>query len=139
MMGTEVLIQLKAVYIILGQTSKVELSACTWRRLRTSDYYYNDQRADERQAHSVELVLSSSSQLCEVVAMWPHQNRGLPPNRVLKPSDRSVPCLASKLVINSTLLMAGEAMSVPADRTPLGHRQSFHLLIGAQRTLWQTL
>jgi hypothetical protein len=37
---------------------------------------------------------------------------------------------ASKLIINSTLLMAWEAMAVPADRTPLEREQSFRLLIG---------
>jgi hypothetical protein len=62
---------------------------------------------------------------------WLQQNRGLPSKRVLKPSDCLVSCLASKLVINSTLLMAWEAVTIPADRTPLGRRQSFHLLIGA--------
>ena len=43
------------------------------------------------------------------------------------------PCLASKLVINSTLLMAWEAMTVPADRIPLGRGQSFLLSIGVAR------
>jgi hypothetical protein len=54
--------------------------------------------------------------------------RILPARQVGKPFDGLVPCLASKLVINSTLLMAWEAMTIPADRTPLGREQSFHLL-----------
>ena len=61
------------------------------------------------------------------------EQRILPAKRVRKPSDCLVPCLASKLVINSTLLMAWEAITVPADRTPLGREQSFHLLIGVAR------
>jgi hypothetical protein len=56
--------------------------------------------------------------------------RILPARRVRKPSDCPVPCLVSKLVINSTLLMAWEAMTVPTDRTSLGREQSFHLFIG---------
>jgi hypothetical protein len=59
------------------------------------------------------------------------EQRILPAKRVRKPSDCLVPCLASKLVINSALLMARKAMTVPADRTPLGREQSFHPLIGA--------
>ena len=61
------------------------------------------------------------------------EQRILPARRVRKPSDCLVPCPASKLVINSTLLMAWEAMTIPADRTPLGREQSFHLLIGVTR------
>jgi hypothetical protein len=55
------------------------------------------------------------------------EQRILPAKRVRKPSDCLVPCLASKLVINSALLMARKAMTVPADRTPLLGEQSFHL------------
>jgi hypothetical protein len=61
------------------------------------------------------------------------EQRILLARQVQKLSDYLVPCLASKLVINSTLLMAWEAMSIPADRTPLGRVQSFHLLIRVAR------
>jgi hypothetical protein len=71
--------------------------------------------------------------VARVVDVASSEQRILPARRVRKPSDCPVPCLASKLVINSTLLMAWEAMSVPADRTPLGRVQSFHLLIGVAR------
>ena len=59
------------------------------------------------------------------------EQRILPARRVRKPSDCLVPCLASKLVINSTLLIAWEAMTVLVDRTPLGCEQSIYPLIGA--------
>jgi hypothetical protein len=59
------------------------------------------------------------------------EQRILPAKRVRKPSDCTVSCLASKLVINSTPLMAWEALTIPADRTPLGREQSFYLFIGA--------
>ena len=61
------------------------------------------------------------------------EQRILPARRVRKPSDCLVPCPASKLVISSTLLMAWEAMTVPADRIPLGRGQSFLLSIGVAR------
>jgi len=58
------------------------------------------------------------------------EQRILPAKRVRKPSDCAVSCLARKLVINSTLLMAWEVTTIPADRTPLGREQSFRLPIG---------
>ena len=79
------------------------------------------------------LVVLLSRQFYEAIATWPHQDRGLPAKRVRKPSDCPAPCLASKLVINSPLLMAWDAMTVPVDRTALGREQSFHLFIGAAR------
>ena len=83
---------------------------------------------------AVDALSSSSRRRREGVAdMAFSEQRILPAKWVRKPSDCLVPCLASKLVINSTLLMAWEAMTVPADRTPLGREQSFHLLIGVVR------
>ena len=74
---------------------------------------------------AVDTLSLSSRRRREGADVASSEQRILPARRVRKPSDCLVPCLASKLVINSTLLMAWEAMTVPADRTPLGREAEF--------------